>query len=77
MPMGNVWAFPSHTMNYETTLGAMKALAARICKITADSRSPVIPSISIGLSKPSTSRRLRKFRPNYISISPFRSSALW
>src|SRR4051812_17458352 len=26
MPMGNVWAFPSHTMNYEQTLGAMKAL---------------------------------------------------
>ena len=38
MPMGNVWAFPSHTMNYETTLCAMKALAARICKITADSK---------------------------------------
>ena len=38
MPMGNVWAFPSHTMNYETTLGAMKALASKICKITADSK---------------------------------------
>ena len=35
MPMGNVWAFPSHTMSYETTLGAMKALADRIAKITA------------------------------------------
>ncbi|MBV9085452.1 MAG: hypothetical protein JOZ62_22480 [Acidobacteriaceae bacterium] len=38
MPMGNVWAFPSHTMNYDTTLGAMKALAARISKITAGSK---------------------------------------
>lgn len=38
MPLGNVWAFPSHTMSYETTLGAMKALAAKICKITADSK---------------------------------------
>jgi L-alanine-DL-glutamate epimerase-like enolase superfamily enzyme len=35
MPMGNVWSFPSHTMSYDTTLGAMKALAARISKITA------------------------------------------
>ena len=35
MPLGNVWAFPSRTMPYEKTLGAMKALAARINKITA------------------------------------------
>src|SRR5437016_1647767 len=27
MPMGNVWAFPSHTMNYDQTLGLMKKLA--------------------------------------------------
>lgn len=35
MPLGNVWSFPSSVMPYETTLGAMKALAARIAKITA------------------------------------------
>src|SRR5882672_11105486 len=35
MPMGNVWSFPSRTLSYETTLGAMKALAERISKITA------------------------------------------
>ena len=35
MPMGNVWSFPSKTMPYEDTLGAMKALAERISKITA------------------------------------------
>lgn len=34
MPMGNVWAFPSHTMNYDTTLGLMKTLAERISKLT-------------------------------------------
>lgn len=34
MPLGNVWSFPSATMSYETTLGAMKALAARMAKIT-------------------------------------------
>src|SRR6266700_4154724 len=36
MPMGNVWSFPSKTMPYETTLGAMKNLAERISKITAE-----------------------------------------
>ncbi len=35
MPMGNVWSFPSSRMSYDTTLGAMKALASRISKITA------------------------------------------
>jgi L-alanine-DL-glutamate epimerase-like enolase superfamily enzyme len=33
MPLSNVWAFPSHTMPYEVTLGAMKALAERISAI--------------------------------------------
>src|SRR5579884_2757931 len=36
MPLGNVWSFPSHTMPYERTLGAMKALAGRISKITGE-----------------------------------------
>jgi L-alanine-DL-glutamate epimerase-like enolase superfamily enzyme len=35
MPLSNVWAFPSRTMSYDTTLGAMKALAERIAKITS------------------------------------------
>jgi len=35
MPLGNVWAFPSRLMSYQTTLGAMKALAERIAKLTA------------------------------------------
>ncbi len=34
MPLGNIWAFPSRVMNYETTLGAMKELAGRIQKLT-------------------------------------------
>jgi L-alanine-DL-glutamate epimerase-like enolase superfamily enzyme len=33
MTMGNMWAFPAKTMPYETTLGAMKALAGRIERI--------------------------------------------
>jgi L-alanine-DL-glutamate epimerase-like enolase superfamily enzyme len=36
MPLGNMWAFPSKVMTYDTTLGAMKTLADRIRKITAD-----------------------------------------
>ncbi|MDQ3013597.1 MAG: hypothetical protein M3X11_23190, partial [Acidobacteriota bacterium] len=36
MPLGNVWSFPSREMDYATTLGAMKALAERITKLTAD-----------------------------------------
>lgn len=34
MPLGNIWAYPSKTMGYDTTLGAMKALAVRIAEIT-------------------------------------------
>jgi L-alanine-DL-glutamate epimerase-like enolase superfamily enzyme len=34
MPLGNVWAFPSRQMNYDTTLGAMKALAERVAHVT-------------------------------------------
>jgi L-alanine-DL-glutamate epimerase-like enolase superfamily enzyme len=34
MTMGNAWSFPSKTMSYDTTLGAMKALAANIARIT-------------------------------------------
>lgn len=36
MPLGNIWAYPSKTMSYEQTLGAMQELADRIRKITAD-----------------------------------------
>jgi L-alanine-DL-glutamate epimerase-like enolase superfamily enzyme len=36
MPMGNVWAFPSKRLSYDDTLGAMKELAERIERITAD-----------------------------------------
>jgi len=34
MTMGNAWSFPSKTMSYDTTLGAMKALAGRISNVT-------------------------------------------
>ena len=35
MPMGNVWSFPSRKLTYDQTLGAMRALAGRIQKLTA------------------------------------------
>ena len=35
MPLGNVWSFPSRRMSYDDTLGAMKALAARVARITS------------------------------------------
>lgn len=38
MTMGNMWAFPSKTMSYDTTLEAMRALAARIQRIAAACR---------------------------------------
>lgn len=38
MTMGNMWAFPSKTMSYDTTLDAMKALADRIQRITSGCR---------------------------------------
>ena len=35
MTMGNMWSFPSRVMNYDATLGAMKALAGKIAEITS------------------------------------------
>ncbi len=35
MPLGNVWAFPSRTMPYDITLGAMRQLAAKLAPLTA------------------------------------------
>jgi L-alanine-DL-glutamate epimerase-like enolase superfamily enzyme len=35
MTLGNMWAFPSRTMSYDTTLDAMKALAERIARLTS------------------------------------------
>jgi L-alanine-DL-glutamate epimerase-like enolase superfamily enzyme len=43
MPLGNLWAFPSEKMSYDTTLGAMKALARRVAKITAAYKEPGHP----------------------------------
>jgi L-alanine-DL-glutamate epimerase-like enolase superfamily enzyme len=34
MPLGNVWSFPSKTLSYDTTLGAMKALSVEIARLT-------------------------------------------
>jgi len=43
MPLGNVWSFPSHKLGYDATLGAMKALAARISTLTGDYHEPGHP----------------------------------
>lgn len=43
MPLVSAWAFPSRTMSFDTTLGAMKAHAERIRKITADYHEPAHP----------------------------------
>lgn len=43
MTMGNAWSFPSKVMPYDATLGAMKALAARIAKITGNYQEPGHP----------------------------------
>ena len=34
MPLSNIWAFPSQTMKYDQTLGAMTTLAARCAALT-------------------------------------------
>jgi L-alanine-DL-glutamate epimerase-like enolase superfamily enzyme len=44
MPLGNIWSYPSKTMSYDTTLGAMKALAGQIAAATnscKDSGHPI------------------------------------
>jgi L-alanine-DL-glutamate epimerase-like enolase superfamily enzyme len=38
MTLGNMWAFPSKTMSYDTTLDAMKALADRIARQSGECR---------------------------------------
>lgn len=38
MPLGNVWAYPSKSMNYDQTLGAMKAVVGRVADITGNYR---------------------------------------
>src|ERR1700682_382937 len=36
MPLGNVWSWPAHSMNYDQTLQAMKDLAVRIAALYKD-----------------------------------------
>jgi L-alanine-DL-glutamate epimerase-like enolase superfamily enzyme len=38
MPLGNVWAFPSKSLPYDTTLAAMKAVAERIAALFGSCR---------------------------------------
>ncbi len=43
MPLGNVWSFPTRTLPYDVTLGAMQGLARRIEKILAEFRDEAHP----------------------------------
>jgi L-alanine-DL-glutamate epimerase-like enolase superfamily enzyme len=43
MPLVSAWAFPSKRLTFDDTLGAMKAHAERIRKITADYHEPAHP----------------------------------
>jgi L-alanine-DL-glutamate epimerase-like enolase superfamily enzyme len=43
MPLSNVWAFPSRQLKHEDTLAAMKTLAERIARITADHKDTAHP----------------------------------
>jgi L-alanine-DL-glutamate epimerase-like enolase superfamily enzyme len=38
MTLGNMWAFPSRTLSYDQTLGAMRDLAGRISRLTGQCR---------------------------------------
>lgn len=51
MPLSNNWAFPSREMSYDTTLGAMKTLADRVAKLTADYKDyghPIDINVALG-----------------------------
>jgi L-alanine-DL-glutamate epimerase-like enolase superfamily enzyme len=43
MPLGNVWAYPSKALGYDATLAAMKALAERVARLTAEFPEPGHP----------------------------------
>ncbi|HLN30539.1 MAG TPA: enolase C-terminal domain-like protein [Gemmataceae bacterium] len=43
MPLGNVWSFPSRRLDFDSTLGAMKALAERIAQLTREHKEPGHP----------------------------------
>jgi len=43
MPLGNVWSFPSRRLDFDSTLGAMKALAERIAQLTREYKEPGHP----------------------------------
>jgi L-alanine-DL-glutamate epimerase-like enolase superfamily enzyme len=83
MTMGNMWAFPSKTMTYDTTLEAMKALADRIARITAECKEVghpldlahvLEPEYLVAASGVSSSRRLDEPVPKLCTLvvaSPF------
>lgn len=81
MTLGNVWSFPS--LPYDVTLGAMKALAERIRKVTADYREfghPIDLNVALEpaylAAAAEVSRQLRLAEPvpklcTLVTASPF------
>ena len=48
MPLGNVWSFPSRTLGYNDTLGAMKSLADHLRSLYADCREESVKALVLG-----------------------------
>jgi L-alanine-DL-glutamate epimerase-like enolase superfamily enzyme len=83
MPLGNVWSFPSRVLNYDATLGAMKALAEQVADITADYKEAGHPIDLALVLEPAylraaqeVSRRLKLAEPipplcTLVAASPF------
>jgi L-alanine-DL-glutamate epimerase-like enolase superfamily enzyme len=83
MPLGNVWSYPSRVLNYDATLGAMKALAEEVARITADYRETGHPiDLTLALepaylkAAEEVSRRLDLLEPipplcTLVTASPF------
>lgn len=83
MTMGNMWAFPSRTLSYDTTLDAMRALAERIARLTGqchevghplDMAHVLEPEYLKAASEVSASRKLDEVIPKLCTLvvaSPF------
>jgi L-alanine-DL-glutamate epimerase-like enolase superfamily enzyme len=86
MPLGNVWSFPSRLLNYDATLGAMKALAEQIAHLTADCQEAWHPvDLAVALepayrnAATDVSRRLQLAEPipplcTLVTASPFEAA---
>ena len=80
MTMGNMWAFPSKTMSYDTTLDAMKALAGRIAadhRGLQGDRPPARPRARARARVPEGGRRRVRARASSTSRSRSCARCWW